>query len=353
MISNFFRKFFNKKFVCKGPFSQVFIYPDGRVMLCEDCMVGYSAFVGNLNENTFDEIYNGEKAIKFRQEILDGIYKYCNLGSCLNKCHFNFRFIPEKVSFKTKQTKYPELVCIGADEECNCNCIICRPDIIRLKEEELSEYREKIEKIYLPIMKDAKQVTLTPTGDPFGSRNTRELIKAIIKKYPHIKFNLMTNGILCDKYNLDELGLTGRINHVMVSLHASNEEIYNRVVKNGNFNKVKENLSYLKSLKDNRKIKSVALAFVVNVENFENIPDFIEFAKSYGFEALFWPCSEWERNSNITEEPLNVCNPKHPKFKSLCSILIKLDLNQKDINFSPAFHLLKKRISEYIKQQKI
>ena len=56
----------------------------------------------------------------------------------------------------------------------------------------------------------------------------------------------MTNGILCDKYNCKELGINGKINKVMFSIHASNRETYEKVVKHGNFEKMYEKILSIK-----------------------------------------------------------------------------------------------------------
>lgn len=313
---NFLKKLFKKKFICPGAFSQVYIYPDGRVFLCPDCLMSPKAEIGNLNYNSFEEIYNSKQAIQIRKEILKGKYNYCTPVCCFSKSNYNIRLVPFKnIEYKAKQKNFPKMVCIGADAECNVNCIMCRPHISRLNDEELPEYNEKIEKLYMPILKEAEELTLSTTADPFASRNTRMLMKTAAERYPNLKFNLLTNGILCNKFNCDEIGITDRLSHVMVSIHGGNEETYNKVVKNGNFKKVEENLNWLKTLKDEKKIKGLFLAFVVNAKNFENIPEFIEFAKEHSAVALFWECIDWGGNLDNADEPLNVCKPEHPKFK--------------------------------------
>ena len=51
----------------------------------------------------------------------------------------------------------------------------------------------------LPILKQAEIVSLNGAGEALASKHGKKLIKAIAEKYPDIKFELRTNGILCCK----------------------------------------------------------------------------------------------------------------------------------------------------------
>ncbi len=331
-----------KKFVCPGAFSQVYIYHDGRVFLCPDCLMSPKAEIGNLNKKPFWMIWNSANARKIRKEIINGKYNYCSPFQCFCKSNYNIRLTPCNVKYSPFQFKYPKMVCIGADWECNASCIMCRGEICRLSKEELETFNKKINKLYIPILKHADSLTVSTTGDPFASRNTRLLIKTAAQKYPKLKFNLITNGILCDKFNCDELLITDRLYYVMVSIHGSNEETYNKVVKNGNFKKVLENIKWLNELKKQNKIKGLYFAFVVNSKNYDNIPDFIEFAKENNGVALFWNCIDWGGNLNHSDEPLNIVNPENPKFNNLVEILKNTELETPYSHFSIAFQRIKK-----------
>lgn len=345
-------KFFPKKFICKAPFSQIYIYHDGRVFLCPDCYLKKTAEIGNLNNNSFDEIWNSKQAQEIRKETLKGNYPYCSPAFCHSKTNYHAKFIPNKnISYKQKQKKYPQMVCIGPDWECNVNCIMCRKEISRLSDDMLKEVNKRTEEIYLPILKDANELTLSTTSDPFASRSTRFLIKSASEQYPKLKFNLLTNGILCDEFNCKQLGIENKISNVMVSIHASNEETYNAVVKNGNFNKVIENIKWLKNLKNEHKIKELYLAFVVTNKNYQDIPNFIKFAKKNDGIALFWVCVDWGGNLKWQNEPLTVWQKKHPNHDKLADILYKIDIDDKNAYFCPQLKAIRKEKEKQINQK--
>lgn len=324
---NFFAKWFNfgrkkKEFICPAPFSQVYIYHDGRVFLCPDCYMSPESQIGNLNEKPFDEIWNSDLAVKIRQNTKKMIYEHCNPRECFVKTNYHIRVMPfDDIDYSDKQKKYPKMVCFGTDWECNVNCVMCRSELSRLSDDQLKEADEKTDKLYLPILKDADELTLSTTSDPFASRHTRSLMKKAAEKYPKLKFNIMTNGILCDRFNCEQTGIWNRIGRVMFSVHASNKEVYDRVVKNGNFEKVCENLKLMSELKMQKKIKALYLGFVVSAKNFEDIPDFCGFARDNNATALFWMCRDWGGNLDNTDEPLEVWKKDHPKFKELQRVL--------------------------------
>ncbi len=312
---SFLSKIFKKKFVCPGAFSQVYIYPDGRVFLCPDCMMTKEAEIGDLNKQSFEEIWNSKTAMEIRKRILKGEYPFCKVPFCISRSNYNLRLIPTiGIKNKVRQDSYPKMVCIGADAECNVNCIMCRSTISRISNDDLPLFNKKIDEIYLPILKSADELTLSTTCDPFASRNTRLLMKSAAEMYPSLKFNLITNGILCNKANCDEIGITEKLSRVMVSIHAATEETYNKIVKNGNFSKVIENIEWLKEMKEKGLVKNLFFAFVVSSQNYKEIPLFIDFAEKYSARALFWGCISWGDNLLSCEgEPLDIIDPEHPR----------------------------------------
>ena len=331
-----FLKFLSKKNgVCNAPFSQVYIYPDGRVFLCPDCYMHFNAQIGNLNKNNFDEIWNSSKAQNIRKQVLKDLYVFCSPQLCAEKNNFHWYTIPNSlIDYSCLQDKYPKMVSLGIDSECNVNCVMCRGEICRCTDDEGELLKNKIEEIYLPILKNAECLTVSTTADPFASRPTRILIKRASQTYPNLKFNLLTNGILCDEFNCSELRIIDKLSSVMFSVHACKEETYSSIVKNGNFEKVCKNIQWMSELKKKGKVENFFLGFVVSCKNYFEIPDFINFAKQNNAVPLFWCCRDWGGNLNYADEDLQVWISSHPKFPDLKKILKLLDVKKEKICLS-------------------
>ena len=73
-IKNTINKLLNKneKIYCKAPFERIFVMPDGRVYSCI-----HFETIGNLNENSLDEIWNSEKAEQIRNKIKENKCNHC------------------------------------------------------------------------------------------------------------------------------------------------------------------------------------------------------------------------------------------------------------------------------------
>jgi MoaA/NifB/PqqE/SkfB family radical SAM enzyme len=61
-----------KRFACRAPWLTASVMPDGEVIPCLDCSYG------NLNDMSFDEVWNGKKARTFRKRLRKcGIFPAC------------------------------------------------------------------------------------------------------------------------------------------------------------------------------------------------------------------------------------------------------------------------------------
>ena len=66
---------FSDKTICLTPWQQLFIEINGEVK--NYCHCNY--IVGNLNNNSIKDIWNGEMLIKLRRDILNYDYHSCNV----------------------------------------------------------------------------------------------------------------------------------------------------------------------------------------------------------------------------------------------------------------------------------
>ena len=280
---------------CKVPFSEVEIHENGNVYVC--CPAKMQLAIGNIYEQSFDEIWHSNSAQKLRHEILyNNNYCFCNLNICNPQNNIEqdkLKLIEGiKVNF-TEKPDYPIYVKFCHDHHCNLKCITCRDDFYTNSPTKIQELDSKIEKYYLPILKNCKIVSLNGSGEVFASKHCRNLIKAIVKKYPDIKFDLHTNGVLCDKKNCDELGITDKIISVDVSMHSVSKKIYNKIMLGSNYEKVLSNLKWLSSLKQKGQLKRLDLYFVVQKINYKEMADFVDFAKSIDADVYFWEYRNW------------------------------------------------------------
>ena len=297
-----------KHAICTFPFDSAQISMQGDVFVCCPPWCNSYSF-GNIYEQSFDEIWNGEKAKEFRRQFINENYNICNLDLCVKDCSHNI--VPTEVVPK------PKTFIFCYDSLCNVKCIFCRSCH---QKQDLSYFDENMDSIILNMLENAENVVLSGVGEALFSPHSRKLIKRISELFPKVKFSLISNGILCDKQNLEELGIIDKLISITVSLHATKKETYNKLVVNGDFDKVMNNLSFLSSLKKEGKLDRFILNFVVNSYNYKEMVPYMKLAQKIGATVGFLELLELETNKEIFDE-INIFNEKHPEFNNFVKVL--------------------------------
>ncbi len=299
---------------CKHPFHTIQIQNTGEVYCCCCYWTNFYSF-GNIFEKSFDEIWNGEKAKEFRKQFIENNYKYCNLEVC----------DPYLQEFEPDYTAdYPKKVEFSYDRRCNVRCIFCRNEKNK-EEEEYNRQKEKrieenFDRIFTPIIEKAEVVELNSAGELFASKHSIEIVKKIIKINPNIKFNIISNGILFNEENIEKLDLKTHLNNITISIHASTEKTYNKLVENGNFKALMTNIKYLSKLKKEGSLQHLQLNFVVTAINYKEMKSFVKLAKKLNAKAFF---INYHRQIDSDElmQKLDISLPTHQKYNSLVKLL--------------------------------
>ena len=318
--------------ICRHPFYSIQIQNTGEVYCCCCYWTNFYSF-GNIFENTFDEIWNGEKAKEFRKQFIENNYKYCNLEVCEP---YKYEMTPSLTS------EYPKQIEFSYDRRCNVRCIFCRNEKNKEEEEYNREKEKRIEenfdRIFFPVLKQAEFVELNSAGELFASRHSVEIVKKIVRINPDIKFKIISNGILFTKEMIEKLSLTEKMYTVTISMHAITEKTYNKLVENGNFNALIKNVEYLSELKNKGLLQNLQLNFVVTAYNYKEMKEFVKFANKMRAKAFFINYHE-QINSEKLRKELDVSLPSHPEYNKLVKLL--KDPIFKDDNCSVNDYLLK------------
>lgn len=314
-----------KHIYCPNPYILAEIMPYGYVYPCSCGWIkGY--FFGNIFEQSFDEIWNGERAREFRKKLYENDFSLC--PGCQN-----LEILQEIKDENAKLvSEPPERILLGLDEYCDVKCIFCRSENYKIDNNLIPEdKKDKLIDILSPWLEHAKYVKTNAVGEVFASKISRDLIKQIAGRFPHIKFEIITNGIQCTRENIEKLNITDKISMMTVSLHAIKEKTYNKLVKGGNYKQVIENLKYLSELKKDGKIERFELHFTVTSLNYKEMPDMIRFARQMGAKIRFLglDCS---RNLEELYKKLNIQSKSHPRYNKLVKVVhSKVFMESKDI----------------------
>ena len=325
---------------CRHPFETMMIQNTGEVYCCCCYWTDFYSF-GNIFEQSFDEIWNGEKAREFRRQFIENNYKYCKLDVCDK---YLKSFTPDYIA------TYPKKIEFSYDRRCNVRCIFCRNQADEYQYEENIQREQRIEdnfeQIFTPIIQKAQYVELNSSGELFASKHSIEILKKVIKINPYINIDIISNGILFNKEIIEELDLIKHLNSVIISLHATKEKTYNKLIERGNFKAVMKNIDYISKLKKERikygsyRLYYFQLNFVVTSVNYKEMKSFVKLAKKLGARAFFINYHRQIESDELLQE-LDVTQPSHPKYNDFVRYLNDDIFNEKCCILSDYFRDLK------------
>lgn len=213
-----------------------------------------------------------------------------------------FRAYNFLVSKLPRRQTYPKYLGLCLTTRCNLRCSICDRTDFQTSDLEFSN----LVKLKNPIQR-AQMIDLTGWGEAILYRKYADVVAYIFSLNGRRRLISQTsNGMMAHKY----AGLLrGRLQRFVVSLNAATPETYNREMKGGDFDKTISSLQEFMSKITSEDRNTVKLHFVTHVNNYREMPLFVELAKSLGVTQVSYGqylCSrpEFEKNTllNIKNE---------------------------------------------------
>lgn len=332
--------------ICLQPFANVDIHSHGGVRCCSESWM--RAEIGNINQSSLNEIWNGEIIKKIRASILDGSYSYCDWHQCpfySNDEHYLFtrselenpsaldsvrrervlkhkNWIQAISSNETTVNIHPANYNFAYDESCNLACPSCRTHTIGYVKGAEYEQRKKIQDEVLTYIESAGfdnvgRINVSGSGEPFSSKVFKEfLFEFDGKNRANLDINIQSNGVLLNPKAWERMHkIHGNINEVLISIDACTRATYDIVRVNGDFDELLTNLEFMSSLYKEGKIRRFMLAFVVQHLNYREMRGAIEIGKRLGVERIvFNLLNDWETWTKEQYEANAIWKSFHPEF---------------------------------------
>lgn len=279
--------------------------------------------MGNVVEQSVDEIVNGDEINIFRKMILEGNYALCDKNLCRLIAHDS---LPDLSQDKIEQiiaNKYPLHFNIAYDDTCNHACPSCR-DKYFCKNGEYSCNIKLINNKMLTYYNNAKSISLNGRGEVFASKELLELVTNLNPINDDFELVIETNASLFDeqhwKYfkHLEKYKIS-----VMATVNSFNDSTYRYL--NGYSNHVEQvikNLYYIQSLREKEIINDFTISMIVQEANFREMPVYVKRCfEEFGADKV--------RIRGIMKFAMNeeefwykdVFNPAHPCYSEVLDIL--------------------------------
>lgn len=352
---------------CPKPFEYLDIhYVDGEFRAYVCCPTWLGVNLGDLETQTFQQVWNGLKAQEIRQSILNESFLYCSKELCpeiqANSLHDKrYMYKPDYRAYLQHESGIvphgPKILYFSEDRSCNLSCPSCRTDFISIKKESVQHILEVRNGHMNELMADVESLNICSSGDPFSSKIYRPfLFKLEGKLYPKLKINLNTNGVLLTPEVFEKMEkIHSNLGSIIISLDAARESTYKIVRRGGDWEKLQNNITYLSEQRKKGKFDHLQLDFVVQDENYREMPEFVNLGKALGVDKVYFQrISNWGTFSKTEFLEKDIVNPNHPlhlNFREICSHPIMAHSIVKRGNISQFTPVSKnKKIVELIKK---
>lgn len=306
--------------VCLAPFKRVEINCSGDVYFCCPAWVSNKR-IGNIFDASLADIWISTEANLFRRDVLSGKYSYCDEKVCPYKLQQLKNH--QANSYNADCASLPSFIAVSYDKTCNLYCRSCRKKPLKRSPNynKIKHFQDSL--IKGGILGELEYLSVAGNGDPFASKLYWSLIQALkeLKKKP--KLILRTNGLLFHEKNWQRLlpCIDLPLHKLDISIDAATANTYKKLRRGGNFKILFKNISFIKELHDSGKINNLCAMFVVQKDNYREIPEFIELMEKFNFtEIIFKRICNWDVFTQEEFHILDVANPQNPEYPELMRI---------------------------------
>lgn len=300
----------------RAEYAQV-INNNGDVRMCP--WAGYYV-IGNLVDNSFEELFSNEKTRKFIETLNNETYDYCIEEECPFQAHNDMK---SHIKSFDKYPAYPRFLSLSYDNHCNYNCTCC---VLNDNKPTNMEKQEKIEKEVIKILPEVTCLNANGCGEFFCSDSIIRMINAWNPKdKENASFVLETNGSLFTPSNWDKIKSVGKYKfNADITVMSFDEKAYQLL--SGTklpISNIINNLKFVKHLREKGIINQLEIATVIQERNFRTLPEFTRRClEEFGADRVrirrFLPQKAMDEN---IEWFFDVRNPKHPYHQEYLEVM--------------------------------
>ena len=304
--------------ICKRMLYLQLVNHLGDVQTCGWIRNNYK-LVGNINENTIEEIYAKDNIKKIRDKIAQDDFSMCERDYCPFLAMDNIEEFEVDIE---EIPNLPEELSLSFEISCNYRCKSCNAGkkIERLKGIELEKNYKAIEAELERVLPYVKRLSANGLGEIFSSPHTLNLLanwKPLCNP-EEVEVLIETNGSLFDEEHWKKIQNLGQYKlSVAITVMSFDEKAY-QFLSGVNYpiSKIISNLKYVKELKEKGVINHLEIATVVQERNFRYLVDFTSRAlEEFGADTVrLRPFSPWGAQDENIEWFSTINNPLHPYY---------------------------------------
>ena len=246
-----------------------------------------SGHLGDLNKNSFKDVFMGPVAQRFRDELANGKLPIMTCARC-----GDLQQMAKSKPIPTPRLPYKGML-LENTVRCNIDCIGCdRQSAARIRTttqmdmEKLSRMADLVHDLRLKIL------CYLNLGEPFLSPNIGLELPLLRRKNPDTQIWISTNGIVLNSDAKREAALSA--SHIYFSIAGINNEMLKKYEHLGSYEKAYGNMKALVDYRNARGLSKPLLEWKYLLFNWNDhrgtIERAIELAKEAGVDFIsFWP----------------------------------------------------------------
>ena len=292
--------------------------------------------IGNLYDNTVEEVYHSDKAKKIRSHLINKDYSICNIDACP---YLAMNEVEKHLIEYENTPKYPTEIYLGYERVCNYACRSCtiHQCMIEEKKYDLENYYNKIEERLKPILPYVKKISANGCGEIFCSKHILKILKnwRPLSNKDEIEVLIESNGSLFDAEHWKEIDNLGQYNlKVAITVMSFDEKTYQYL--SGTrlpISQVENNLKFIKRLREKQIINYFEIATVVQERNFREMPQFVDKClREYNPDYIrLRPYESWGAQSPEEAWITDIRNPEHPYYQEYKEVMKNPVLKNKKV----------------------
>ena len=247
--------------------------------------------IGNLKQNSFEEVFFGAKAQKFRDDLARGKMP---IPTCV-RCSDLKRLPPESPKTAPKPRLPFRGMLLENTVKCNVDCVGCaRENAAGLRvNKQLTMPLPEMEKMVDLVQRlGMRQLYYLNLGEPFLSPTIAPELTMLRQKNPAMRIVTSTNGVLLNNDAKREAALN--FSHIFFSVHGVTNEMSDKYMKRGHFDKAYDAMKQMAAYRDARGLTEPILEWKYLLFNWNDHPKTIaraiEMAKEAKLDFIsFWP----------------------------------------------------------------
>lgn len=304
---------------CVIPFSNMIFNPNGDIGICRQ--KGTKHVVGNIKNQSIEEIWNSDYLKNWRQEFLSGNISICKHEIARDSCHLspdNYTIFPD-IELSEHQEGLPLKLTANFNGQCNLKCTMC--DIWMMQNGLYDEigFWEKAEENFFPYIKEVELLS----GEPFIQKDTFRLIEKISVINPDVLWSFTTNAHWkLGKKVTDALDKI-KVKNIIISIDSLDELTYSEIRLGGSLKKVLATIDDLllyeqERISQGKSSLELSLHYLVMKNNYIELPELVDFVDRKGLRLTVNNCYEPKNLSLHSMEP-------EDEFRVALEVLNKCD----------------------------